>query len=431
MRKVLSALFVVCLVAGCFRGKPPLPPRESLAEAAQRIDEILKQDRETGREGEAPAEPPQVPNDPNEVVFWYFRHPLLPPAKVGHVKMLPPAQPGQPEIKLTNQFIGEWDHVAIQKMTVSIAAGDVPDIALVKRPFLARLIGSGLIAPLDTVLPAEFIEDFRQPARETLTVNGHLYALPADGFCTVLYYDRNLIPQPPKTWDELRASAQAATRVVGDVRYDVYGIGDYPFLEALWSAGGDVCDEHTCLLNSPQTKEAVDFLLSLDDCQPPYSTDYNPWPAGITSFPLDSVVMTVASSESLDLVLELVPHGTVSVGVAPVPGKTGPVSKLSDNAIVVFTRYAEAKRAAITAALDYLTGPEFRDSKFAGSVPTRTSVAKRVTSPPGFEEAFHAARNTPLVPSWAAIDDVLLLHLDLANRQRMQPKTEIGGANDK
>lgn len=399
------------LLAGCFSGEEPAPPHEALARAAQRIDEILRQDRASNAEP-TPSEPSESPPDATQVTFWFPAHALFSELMLLHPAKLAAFHDAHPGVKLSHQFIGEWN-VAIQKLTVSLAAGDLPDVVVVKRAWLARLATSGRIAPLDTLLPTVLTEDFRPPARETLMANGRLYALPADGFCSVLYYNRAVVGDaPPATWEDLRGRAREVNHPSEDLRNAVYAIGDLPFLETLWAAGGDVCGGQSSGLAAPQAREAMDFILGLRDEQLIHPRSLGDPLGALQLFFKGRVAMTVASS-SLGLEKAGFPYG-----MAPVPGKTGPVSMLSDNVMVVFARYAEAKRDAIVQVLDFLTGPEVQDAGAlaSGSVPTRKSVAQGLSVPAGLDQAFLHGRNTPLVGPWSAIEFELARCLDLAYR---------------
>ncbi|MCX5758927.1 MAG: extracellular solute-binding protein [Candidatus Hydrogenedentes bacterium] len=206
---------------------------------------------------------------------------------------------------------------------------------------------------------------------------------------------------PPTTWDELRKCARATTKPNADPQKAIYGIGDLPFLETLWSAGGEVCDATKCLLDSDASHEALDFIVSLrtDGLAHPRALA-NP-SSGLDLFLTGRVAMTVASTEHLSYTR----NARFPIGLAPVPGKNGPISQQSDNVLVVFTQHANAKRAAIAAVLDFLTGPAVQDHDAfqAGSAPTRRSLAKDAPIPEGLQAAFDNSRNTPLIPSWAAI----------------------------
>jgi multiple sugar transport system substrate-binding protein len=307
------------------------------------------------------------------------------------------------------QFIGDWG-VAIQKYAVSLAAGDIPDVGMVKRAWLAQLIPSGRIAPLDEILPQSFLDVFRRPIRESLSLNGHIYALPADGFCEVLFYNKSLLAEgPPTTWEELRTCAEALRPKLPQ---GAFPIGYMPFIEALWSAGGDVCSENRSGLDSPAALEALEFTLSLRDAKLTHNAFLQDPDAGLRLFLSGDAAMTVASSELLPEVI----RASFPVGIAPLPGKNGPISAFSDNALVVFTQNAQAKRESILSLLDFLTRVSART---AGAASVREDIAATNTNP-GLEQAFGVARNTPLTPSWGAIEFELARGLDLAARWRLE-----------
>jgi ABC-type glycerol-3-phosphate transport system substrate-binding protein len=410
----LLLLSMAVWIPGCFKGAEPIPPHEALAQAAQRINAILEQERASNREPAA-LQPAETPKDATEVSFWYYSHPVASQMITQRGKMAAFAS-AHPEVKLEPQYIGDWT-VAVQKLTVTLAAGDAPDVALVKRPWLARLIPSGQIVPLDALLPAPLLEDIRAPSRASFTVKGKLYALPADGFCSILYYNRDMVADPPpKTWDELRAAAQKACRPDDNPRAAVYGLGDLPFLETLWSCDGDVCDEVASGLDTVQAQEALDFVLSLRNGKLIHPRALGDPDGAFALFLGGRVAMTVASSEYLPRAEK----SGLKFGVAPAPGKTGPVSMLSDNAVVVFAKYAEAKRAAIAEFLDFFTGLDVqgKDAAALGSVPARTTVSKDISVAPGLAEAYMHARNTPLVPAYGPIEFELYRYLSLAYQWR-------------
>jgi len=415
LNATMCALLTLAVVlTGCFSGEAPLPPHEALAKAAQRIDAILAEDRATPAQA-VPSARREAPDDAQAVAFWFYTHPLM-SALLSRPETLARFCAAHPQVGLTRQFIGDWS-VAIQKLTVSLAAGDLPDVALVKRSWLARLASSGLIAPLDALLPAALIEDLRAPARDALSVKGRLYAVPADGFCSVLFYNRDMVEAAaPRTWAELRDLARAAGRPDENPRKAVYGVGHLPFLETLWSAGGEVCDAVASGLDEAPAREALDFILALRDEHFAYPYGLGNPDGGFGLFLAGRAAMTVASSQQVFQAR----RAAFPVGIAPVPGKTGPISMLSDNAIVVFAKYAGAKRSAIGAVLDFLTGPDVQgaDALGLGSVPARVSVSKDLAVPEGLGAAYSHARNTPLVGPWGAIEFEVGRYLDLAYRWR-------------
>jgi ABC-type glycerol-3-phosphate transport system substrate-binding protein len=124
--------------------------------------------------------------------------------------------------------------------------------------------------------------------------------------------------------------------------------------------------------------------------------------------------MTSASSEWLSRARD----AAFPVGIAPLPGEDGPVSRLGDMAIVVFAKYAPAKRDGIVAVLDFMTGPMVQGAEAAarGSMPVRQSVAESVEVNPGLRAAYAAAKAAPFIGVWNAAEFELQSHLALAYR---------------
>ena len=404
------AALLVLMTAGCLQTLEPLPPDEALQTAAREIDRILSEES-AHPTMPAPLDVAETTPDPCSLSFWFFAHPLVSPAfgVPDRVKDFERAHPGT---DLKALFIGEWGQ-AVQKLTVCMVAGDLPDVALVKRGWLAALVDSGRIIPLDFILPPSFLADLRPPYRDTLTIEGHLYALPADGFCSALFCNQALVKDdPPATWDELHDLARSLK--AQNIGEGFYPIGDLPFLESLWGAGGTVCQGTRCTVAQTPGREALSFLLSLRDQELLHPLALGRPDATFDAFLRGKLAMTVTSSQFL----ARTPRASFPVSIGPVPGKSGPVSALSENIIVVFARHATAKAPAITALLDYMTGPDIlgQAALVQGSLPVRTSVAQGLVLPEGLAAAQAHARAAPLHRSWNEMESILYRYLELAYR---------------
>ena len=391
----------VAALSGCFGGPDPLPPEEALAAAHARITRLLAEERAFAPDviSVAPAQPPAAPE---RIAVWYPAHPIIAPA-LGRRDVRAVFERAHPEVRIDAQFIGEW-HVAVQKLTVSIAAGDVPDIALVDRSWAARLAQAGHLMPLDGFLMANVLDDVHPHVRTAYTLQGRVWALPADGFCSVLYFNRDLVAEPPQTWADLRDA--------GPDPDAPHALGHLPYVESLWSARGVVCELNQSGLTAPPALGTLDFLLELRDTGrvAPRMLENPGW--AFETFLRGGVAMTAGSSEWLPRT----GNAAFAVGMAPIPGEEGPVSRLGDKALVVFARHAPAKRAGIAAVLDFLTGPAVQGAEAVarGSVPVRQSVLEGVDLPEGLRTAYQTAQAQPFIGVWTAVEHELLNYLGLA-----------------
>lgn len=387
-------LVVLASVSGCFTSDDPLPPEEALRAAARRIDALLVQEDSAGPAVSVPARAPGAGE--SRVRFWYPAHPLVGGVLLSEPAVLSDWAAAHPGVTLEPQFIGPWE-VAVQKLTVALATGDTPDIALVERPWLGRLVEAGAVAPLDPLLPSALLEDLRPPAREAGTSGGRLYALPADGFCSVLLCNGSAIATPPETWDRLQQAARAANRPEAGV----YALGYVPFVETLWSAGGGVGGPGERRLDGPEALAALEFLLGLRAEGLAHPRACLSADAGFDLFRRGTVLMTVASSERLAETR----HAAFPVLCGPVPGKSGPISRLSGTALVVFAKRA-AGDDAIAQALEFLVGACFQTAApvASGSAATRVTLVGQAAVSAGVDAAFLRGRAAPLIGPWPALE---------------------------
>jgi hypothetical protein len=174
-------------------------------------------------------------------------------------------------------------------------------------------------------------------------------------------------------------------------------------MEALWSADGDVLVNGKSGLGRPEAIRALNYVLDITrNAVRSEEAAFQLWVTG-------QLAMTVASSRH-------VPAANTAgfaYGLAPVPGETGPISRRSNDAVVVFVREGGADALRIAAFLDWLSGPRVMGERAAadGSVPLRESAREFEALIPEVTEAYMAARNTPLHPEWGAIESEVMLGL--------------------
>jgi multiple sugar transport system substrate-binding protein len=161
-----------------------------------------------------------------------------------------------------------WDSIA-QKLPAAIASGSGPDIATpdYNAGTVRQYIKNGLLAPIDGMLGkgSNHVDaSVIAPAiKSAFTVNGHLYAAPANWSTMMLYWNKTLFSQagiagPPTTMTELIADAQKLTGsgVYGIAIADNNTAPMWPIL--IWSGGGDIVDAKGCsALGKASTISAV------------------------------------------------------------------------------------------------------------------------------------------------------------------------------
>lgn len=164
------------------------------------------------------------------------------------------------DIQVTME-VQPWDTIA-QKLPSAWATGQGPDLATPN--FDPNIVANYL--ETDSLLALDDVGDTSKlapAAIEAFTVDGSLYAVPANIATLQLYYNKALfeaagIDGPPTTVDEFRADAQALTGngVFGLSLADHETIQMWPILQ--WLDGGDIVDADGCsVLDSPENIESL------------------------------------------------------------------------------------------------------------------------------------------------------------------------------
>lgn len=79
-----------------------------------------------------------------------------------------------------------------------------PDIIIGAHDWLGQLVDAGVVEPLEL---ADKAADFEQVGLDAFSYDGTLYGLPYVSEAVALYYNKDLVPEPPATWDELKQIA--------------------------------------------------------------------------------------------------------------------------------------------------------------------------------------------------------------------------------
>ncbi len=145
-------------------------------------------------------------------------------------------------------------------------------------PDEARALGEmGALLPLDQFGGpggVDFEKEFYAPVLEPFRANGALYALPADAFPLMLYYDVDYFAQvgvaPPDgtwDWDVLVEDALKLTQREQDGTVTRWGLVTHtaPIWWALWQNAAELADALTsqCRLQEPAAIEALEFFRRL------------------------------------------------------------------------------------------------------------------------------------------------------------------------
>ena len=152
-------------------------------------------------------------------------------------------QKAHPEVKLDIQYLATDINAAMTRLQEQVNAGRAPDVASLDSFFLQRFFDK--LQPLDGLVQdqADFVGFVRQGMHGP---DGKLKAIWVNTDVRALFYRRDLVPTPPKTWDELLAMAPELAKKNVTPYIFPGGRGEASVMEHLpmfWAQGGALVDD--------------------------------------------------------------------------------------------------------------------------------------------------------------------------------------------
>ncbi|PZF86721.1 sugar ABC transporter substrate-binding protein [Jiangella anatolica] len=283
------------------------------------------------------------------------------------------------DIQVTME-VQPWDTIA-QTLPSAWGTGQGPDLATPNFDpnVIGRYLETDSLLALDAVGDGEDqinVDQLAPAAVEAFTVDGELYAVPANVATLQLYYNKALfaaagVDAPPATVDDFRAVAQQLT---GD---GVYGLSlaeretiqMWPILQ--WLDGGDIVGDDNCsVLDSPENIESLTTWAQL--------VQDGVAPVGLTGAESDALFSAGQAAMQLNgpWAAPGYTDAGIDLGVAPVPtGVDGDVTLASTVPLAVSANTDHPEEAQ--EFLAWWTGVDAQ-KQFAlasGFPPVRTDLA--------------------------------------------------------
>jgi len=200
---------------------------------------------------EAPTEAPTVA--PVEVTFWHA-YGTGSAEEVALAKNLAQAAIDMPEITINVLQVPFND--IYNKYRTDVAAGGGPDMFIAPNDSLGDDARAGLVADI-TALAAGKLDGVNQLGIDGMSVDGVLYGVPESMKALAMWYNKELLPTPPATTDELKALMEGGTQVA--ISFGCYH--DFGFIGAF---GGKIFDENWKVI-ADQGTGVVDAITYLND----------------------------------------------------------------------------------------------------------------------------------------------------------------------
>ncbi|MEO6212215.1 MAG: extracellular solute-binding protein, partial [Vicinamibacterales bacterium] len=321
------------------------------------------------------------------------------------------------------------------KLMLAASAGRLPDVASIDSFWLPLFLDSGAVQPLDDFWPASDRQDFLPFTITTLSdPAGRVYGLWHETDCRLLYYRKDLVAQPPRSWAQLLDVASRISREKKISGY-LYNAGRweatvFDHLAMFWAQGGALVDgAGRPVFGEGENRSRMVNLFSflrdtIETGASPRSVlasmDYQQLTAAAAA---GDVAMFLGGNWQLaDLRANLTAEAFAKWDVAPIPQRDPSTSSTGTGGWiwVVFAKDPERRKAAV----EFIRSVEApanaaRISEATGHLPVRRSVYQQF---PTFREGWYArfgeivasGQARPAVPMYPAISTELQLAIGYA-----------------
>jgi multiple sugar transport system substrate-binding protein len=334
------------------------------------------------------------------------------------------------DVKVNAQIGADADSLQ-GKMTAALAGGKYPDVVYIFGPNVANLARSPKALDLTEAVKTKAWnwEDFYPAARQAVTIDGKVRAIPALIDSMAVVYNKKLfsqagIPAPKAdwTWDEYRDIAKKVTnKSKGMFGTGWPGVGDedtvWRLWPMIWDLGGDVLApggkqvgygrqpglQALTLLNEMAAKDKSVYIDKTSGSEKMYEV-----------FNSNRMGMVPTGPWELPQIME----AKVDYGVVPMPTFNGkPVTIAGPDTWMLFDNGDDRARAA-QEFVQWLTAPT-QDARWdvaAGSLPLRRTTAQqevwtqhvaKIEGLSTFVDALGNARVRPVVQSYPKISEAL------------------------
>lgn len=362
MKLVMICLMVLVVALGCGKDQPAQQPAQ--------------QAQQPGQEAQPPQDQAAKVPEPVELSIWQTyndeENDIFLELVQNYMKQ-------NPNVKIKVQHIPYGGHR--NKILTALATRTTPDIARIDNAWIPKLAPRNAILTLDEFGAKEYGAQIIPAAFQTCLYDGKVYGLPDQLTCLALFYNKDLFTQAgldpnaaPETWEQFIEYAKKLT--VPEKNQFGFAMGNtlWETLPFFFTFGAKIMseDNRTCLLDSPEAIQALQFKV---DLYRKHKVEAGAWTAGavgsVTGFKAQTYAMTLTGSWNLQ---NFIASG-MNFGIGMIPkGPAGSATNVGGTNMVVFK--ASKNPAAAYQFLTYLTGPEAQARWMTelGQIPVNTQV---------------------------------------------------------
>jgi len=370
-----------------------------------------------------------------------FKHLAVPDSGHALDELIAEYERAHPNVDVVPELVPMNVEALHQFYLTSLDAGsteiDVIEIDVIWVPEFAR---AGWIADLSSAFPPDRMRaEFAPAPAEVCTWGGRTHAVPWFIDVGVLFYRTDLVPVPPRTYAELRASALAVrARDPRNVGYTWQG-RQYEGLicdafEVMWGHGAVTMQRGRVVVDTPEARAGIAYMRQLieDGVSPPSVTSAAEeqsrlvFHAGRAAF-LRNWLYVWTEAQRPDSPIR------GKVGIAPLPsldGTPGP-STLGGWQLALNAHTPRYKRRAAIELIRYLTSHDanVRDALAYSMLPARRSayaderIVRDAPHMAALADTVARARSRPVTPYYVMMADALQSELSAAV-SGMRPASE-------
>lgn len=154
---------------------------------------------------------------------------------------------------------------ALNKYKTVAQAGNAPDVFRAEIAWTTDLASLGYLMSLDAFMKGDLKADFLPSSLAYTQYHDHIWGVPQVTDCLALFYNKQMLPDPPKTLDELVSIGQQISNPA-EHKYAFFYRGDpYWFTPFIWAFGGDMIDSKSLeiKINQAPAVKALQYLIDL------------------------------------------------------------------------------------------------------------------------------------------------------------------------
>ncbi len=301
------------------------------------------------------------------LVFW---HSMADYQKPALDELVSEFNATHPSIHVMAIYQGNYDQM-VTKLKAAFLSHRTPDVVQLNIEHLRIFTANSQLTDLSKFVnqTPSFKDDFVNVFWKTVVIDHHVYAIPFNISCLMLFYNKDLFrkaglnpDKPPRNWNEMVQMAKKLTvRNNPTSRPSQYGLfwgvngqstAFYEFEPLIWQNKGRIFNDDMtkCVINQPAAVQALKEWKSWFDIGiSPRDMDYQ---EGVQAFMMGKIAMGPMTSGGIRYALDNLPW---NLGVAMLPSHKATVTTLGGGSLAIPVGTSPEKQKAAWEFIKWMT----------------------------------------------------------------------------